>query len=153
SDQLRLKSPAAQRRALDAYGGKILATALTRYRKTYDNLQSVSGELQELQQQAQERALEAQNLQRSLEEIDDANIEDHEDTELQELIKRLESAEEFRSAAHVSTTVLSGDDNDLDAPSAESLVELARQTIDQTPGELVVLDECCNRMSMVCMYI
>src|SRR5699024_7347341 len=78
-----------------------------------------------------------------------ANIEDQADVQLQEQIKRLESAEEFRSAAHVSTTVLSGDDNDLDAPSAESLVELARQTIDQTPGELEELEGIGNRLATV----
>ena len=149
SDQLRLKSPTAQRRALDAYGGKTLSAALKNYRKTYDTLQSVSSELQELLNQAQERALEAENLQRSLEEIDDANIEDQEDTELQDQIKRLESVEEFRSAAHISTTALSGDDNDLDAPSAESLVELARQAIDQTPGELEELEGIRNRLATV----
>ncbi|MDN6498346.1 MAG: AAA family ATPase, partial [Yaniella sp.] len=147
SDQLRLKSTTAQRSALDAYGGKPLASALTRYRKTYDTLQGVSNELQELINQAQERALEAENLQRSLEEIDNANIEDQEDVQLQEQIKRLESAEEFRTAAHISTTALSGDDNDLDAPSAESLVELARQTIDQTPGELEELEAIRNRLA------
>src|SRR5690625_354185 len=147
SDQLRLKSTTAQRSALDAYGGKPLASALTRYRKTYDTLKGVSNELQELINQAQERALEAENLQRSLEEIDNANIEDQEDVQLQEQIKRLESAEEFRTAAHISTTALSGDDNDLDAPSAESLVELARQTIDQTPGELEELEAIRNRLA------
>src|SRR5690625_2528920 len=99
SDQLRLKSTTAQRRALDAFGGKPLADALGDYQETYFTLQDVSKELQSLVTQAQERALEAENLQRSLEEIDNANIEDCEDEELQEQSKRLESAEDFRSAA------------------------------------------------------
>lgn len=149
SDQLRLKSTTAQRHSLDAYGGKPMASALSRYRQTYETLQCVSKELQELLNQAQERALEAENLQRSLEEIDNANIQDNEDDELQVQIKRLDSAEEFRTAAHTSTTALSGDDNDLDAPSAESLVEVARQTIAQTPGELEELDEIRTRLATV----
>lgn len=149
SDQLRLKSVTAQRQALDAFAGKPLAKALAQYRETYENLQHVSKQLQELITQAQERALEAENLQRSLEEIDNANIEDNEDEELQAQIKRLESAEEFRNAAHISTTALSGDDNDLDAPSAESLVELARQTISQTPGELEELAKIRERLTTV----
>lgn len=149
SDQLRLKSTTAQRHALDAYGGKALANALASYRSTYASLQEVTRNLQELTTQAQERALEAENLQRSLEEIDNASIQDNEDEELQAQIKRLESAEEFRSAANISTTALSGDDNDLDAPSAESLVELARQTIAQTPGELEELATIANRLSTV----
>lgn len=149
SDQLRLKSTTAQRHALDSFGGKAVAKALAEYRQTYASLQEVTANLQELTTQAQERALEAENLQRSLEEIDNANIQDDEDEDLQAQIKRLESAEEFRTAAHISTTALSGDDNDLDAPSAESLVELARQTIAQTPGELEELATIRDRLATV----
>src|SRR5690625_1116034 len=149
SDQLRLKSLTAQRRALDAFGGKPVAKALAAYRQTYSQLQEVTQQLDELVTQAQERALEAENLQRSLEEIDNANIQDNEDEEIQERIKRLESAEEFRNAARISTTALSGDDHDLDAPSAESLVEIARQTIQQAPGELEELEEITHRLSSV----
>lgn len=149
SDQLRLKSLTAQRRALDAFGGKPVAEALATYRATYTQLHEVTDQLSALVTQAQERALEAENLQRSLEEIDNANIEDSEDAEIKERIKRLESAEEFRNAARISTTALSGDDNDLDAPSAESLVEIARQTIQQAPGELEELHDITNRLASV----
>src|SRR5699024_1181054 len=109
----------------------------------------VTQQLDLLVTQAQERALEAENLQRSLEEIDNADIQDNEDEDLKERIKRLESAEEFRNAARISTTALSGDDHDLDAPSAESLVEIARQTIQQAPGELEELEEVTHRLSSV----
>jgi len=153
SDQLRLKSTTAQRRALDAFGGKPLADALGDYQETYFTLQDVSKELQSLVTQAQERALEAENLQRSLEEIDNANIEDCEDEELQEQIKRLESAEDFRSAAQLSTAALSGDDNDLNAPSAESLVEIARQAISEAPGDLAELTEIRQRLGSVAIEL
>lgn len=149
SDQLRLKSVTAQRHALDSFGGKPLRAALQAYRVTYRSLQDVSTQLQALITQAQERALEAENLQRSLEEIDDAGIQDREDEDIQERIKRLESAEDFRYAARISSTALSGDDNDLDAPSAESLVEIARQTIGQTPGQVDELAEIQNRLTSV----
>lgn len=149
SDQLRLKSTTAQRHALDAYGGKAVAEALAAYRRTYRSLLEVSSQLEALINQAQERALEAENLQRSLEEIDNANIQDDEDEEIQERIKRLESAEEFRDAARIATTALSGDDYNLDAPSAESLVEAARQVIAQTPGQVDELQEITKRLSSV----
>lgn len=149
SDQLRLKSTTAQRHALDAFGGKKIAKALEAYRQTYTRLQDVSSQLQELINQAQERALEAENLQRSLEEIDDAKIQDNEDEEIQHRIKRLESAEEFRDAARIATSALSGDDYNLDAPSAESLVEAARQVIAQTPGQVDELEEIGKRLTSV----
>src|SRR5699024_10781946 len=128
------------------FGGKPLADALGDYQETYFTLQDVSKELQSLVTQAQERALEAENLQRSLEEIDNANIEDCEDEELQEQIKRLESTEDFRSAAQRSTVALPGDDNYLNAPSAESLVEIARQAISEAPGDLAELTEIRQRL-------
>ncbi|MBF6842216.1 hypothetical protein, partial [Acinetobacter baumannii] len=53
---------------------------------------------------------------------------------------------EFRTAARISTTALSGDDNNLDAPSAESLVEAARQAIAQTPGEVDELADISRRL-------
>lgn len=146
SDQLRLKSLTAQRRALDAFGGTPVTDALVLYRQTYTQLNEVTHQLEDLVTQAQERALEAENLQRSLEEIDDATIQDNEDDEIQQRIKRLESAEEFRTAARISTTALSGDDNNLDAPSAESLVEAARQAIAQTPGEVDELADISRRL-------
>src|SRR5699024_3156169 len=149
SDQLQLKSTTAQRHALDSYGGKSIAKALAAYRQTYTSLQEVSNQLQELIHQAQERALEAENLQRSLEEIDKANIQDDEDEEVQERIKRLESAEEFRDAARMATTALSGDDYNLDASSAESLVEAARQVIAQAPGQVEKLEEIGKRLTSV----
>lgn len=149
ADQLRLKSTTAQRHALDAFGGKPLADALAEYRQTYTTLQEVSAQLQELITQEQERAREAENLQRSLEEIDNANIQQNEDRDIQERIKRLESVEEFRHAARISTTALSGDDNNLDAPSAESLVEIARQAIAETPGEDKELQQISARLTTV----
>lgn len=147
ADQLRLKSVTAQRHALDSFGGTKIANALTAYQLTYRTLQEVTRELEELKTQAQERALEAENLQRSLEEIDNANIQDAEDEELQDRIKRLESSEEFREIAYVSTAALSGDDHNLDAPSAESLVELARQTIAQAPGTVEELEDIRKRLT------
>lgn len=149
SDQLRLKSVIAQRHALDSFGGKPVAKALGEYGRSYRQLQEVTQKLDALVTQAQERALEAENLQRSLEEIDSADIQVNEDVEIKDRIKRLESAEEFRNAARISTTALSGDDNDLDAPSAESLVEVARQVIQQTPGELEELEGISRRLDSV----
>lgn len=149
AEQLRLKSLTAQRHALDAYGGKPLENALGTYQASYAKLQSTSQELELLITQEQERALEAENLQRSLEEIDKADIQGHEDEEIQERIKRLESAEEFRHIARVSTSALSGDDSDLDAPSAESLVEIARQIVFQHPGDVSELEEISNRLTSV----
>src|SRR5699024_12231470 len=64
SDHLRLKSTTAQRRALDAFGGKSLAYALGAYQETYYTLQDVSKELQCQVTQAQKRARESENPQR-----------------------------------------------------------------------------------------
>src|SRR5690625_1699821 len=48
SDQLRLKSLTAQRHALDAFGGKPVAEALSAYRDTYKQVKEVSRQLEEM---------------------------------------------------------------------------------------------------------
>ena len=73
SDQLRLKSPAAQRHALDQYAGEELAAELRRYRERLTEYRSVQQTLREVTEHGRERALEAQSLQGALEEIDAAD--------------------------------------------------------------------------------
>src|SRR5699024_1540727 len=140
-------------RAFDAFGGKPIADALGDNRETKFTFQDVSKELQSFVTQAQERALEGENHQRRLEENDIANIEESEAEKQQEQIKRLDSAEDFRSAAQLSTDALSGDDNDLNAPSAESLVEIARQAISEAPGDLAELTEIRQRLGSVAIEL
>lgn len=136
TDQLRLKSPAAQRRAVDAFAGPDLAVVMDQYRQDYEAWQNARATLAEITEHEQDRAREAENLQRSLEEIDLAQVRADEDEEVRALIQRLENVEELRSASGGAHAHLSGADaaDTLETPAAEVLVEQARQLLLQAPG-------------------
>ena len=67
NDQVRLQGADAQRHALDAFGGAELAAALRAYRADHDAWAAARREREELTTHRQERAREAEALQRSLE--------------------------------------------------------------------------------------
>ena len=68
SDQLRLKSPAAQRSALDDYAGADVAQELQVYRGKLARYREVVATLRAARENSRERALQAQALTTALEE-------------------------------------------------------------------------------------
>ncbi|MFC7402105.1 DNA repair protein RecN [Citricoccus sp. GCM10030269] len=151
TDQLRLKSPAAQRHALDSFAGPELATALEAYRQDYLAWKQAAAELDEITAHEQDRAREAENLQRSLEEIDEAAVEAGEDEAVKARIQRLENVEELRSASLGAHAHLAGADvaDAVEAPSAMALLEAARQCLVQSPGHDEELAELSKRLDEV----
>jgi DNA repair protein RecN (Recombination protein N) len=151
TDQLRLKSATAQRHALDAFAGEELATALTAYRQDFDAWRVARTELAEITLHEQDRAREAENLQRSLEEIDEADVRSGEDEEVRARIQRLENVEELRAASLGAHAHLAGADvaEAVDVPAAEALVEAARQALLQAPGPDAELTGLAGRLAEV----
>ena len=137
NDQVRLQGADAQRHALDAFGGAELAAALRAYRADHAAWTAARREREELTAHRQERAREAEALQRSLEEIDLADPQEGEDEELRALIRRLEDVEELRAASGEAHARLAGPDVDAmdETPGAVSLVEGARQAVLAAPGD------------------
>ncbi|MCV7577579.1 DNA repair protein RecN [Micrococcus luteus] len=148
NDQVRLQGADAQRHALDAFGGAELAAALRAYRAElaaalrayradHAAWAAARREREELTTHRQERAREAEALQRSLEEIDLADPQEGEDEELRALIRRLEDVEELRAASGEAHARLAGPDVDAmdETPGAVSLVEGARQAVLAAPGD------------------
>ncbi|TWH37015.1 DNA repair protein RecN (Recombination protein N) [Micrococcus luteus J28] len=137
NDQVRLQGADAQRHALDAFGGAELAAALRAYRADHAAWTAARREREELTAHRQERAREAEALQRSLEEIDLAEPQEGEDEELRALIRRLEDVEELRAASGEAHARLAGPDVDTmdETPGAVSLVEAAQQAVLAAPGD------------------
>jgi DNA repair protein RecN (Recombination protein N) len=151
TDQLRLKSATAQRHALDAFAGEELATALAAYRRDFDAWRAARAELAEITLHEQDRAREAENLQRALEEIDEADVTPGEDEEVRTRIQRLENVEELRAASLGAHAHLAGADvaEAVDVPAAEALVEAARQALLQAPGQDAELTGLAGRLAEV----
>jgi DNA repair protein RecN (Recombination protein N) len=131
ADQQQLLRPGRQREALDAYGGKKLAAALSEYRRAYARHREVSEELAELTQQARDRAAEAENLRRGLAEIEAAEPVDGEDAELLAEGERLANADALHAASIAAHEALLGaPDAAVGAVDAVTLLAGARQVLE-----------------------
>ena len=132
SDQQQLLRPGRQREALDRFSGPEFAELLGLYQRAYRGHQQVRAELAELTTQARERAREAEDLRRGLEEIERLSPAEGEDLELREEDERLSNADELHSAATTAHEALLGDPSSgsYDAADAVTLLGSARQALE-----------------------
>ncbi|GAA3944008.1 DNA repair protein RecN [Microbacterium soli] len=128
SEQLRLRSAAAQRDALDRFGGEPVRAALAEYSARLEAWRGVDAEIAELTANRDRRAEEAARLREQLAEIEQIDPEEGEDIALDERAERLENAEELRLAASVARTALSGED---DEPDVAGLLAEARRSLER----------------------
>lgn len=128
SDQLRLRSGAAQRDALDRFGGAPLQAALSAYRDAYAVFRAIDAELETLVSDRDARSREAAELRTRLEEVEQADPQPGEDAELAVRAERLANAEELRLAAASAHDVLSGDG---EQPDAGALLAEARRSLER----------------------
>ncbi|MCC9144978.1 MULTISPECIES: DNA repair protein RecN [unclassified Arthrobacter] len=133
TDQLRLKSAAAQREALDKYAGAPLAAELGAYREDYARWRAAAKELSELRDQARDRLREAEYLTAALEEIEAVDPQPGEDDSLKAEAMRLSNLEELRTAAVSAHAALIADDF-ADGGDATSLVDAAKRQL-ESAGE------------------
>lgn len=136
SDQLRLRTAAAQRDALDRFGGAPLESALAAYRATYERSRELSRELTALTEDSEVRAREADQLRTAIAEIEQVAPQPGEDAELSLRAERLANAEELRAAAATAHEILSGDG---DVPDVGILLAESRRALER--GHDPALDE------------
>jgi len=128
SEQLRLKSAAAQRDALDRFGGEPVSAALRAYGEAWEHWRALDAELRELTENRERRADEAARLREALALIEATAPEAGEDEVLTERAERLANAEELRQAAALAHSALSNEDDD---PDASALVADARRLLER----------------------
>ena len=128
SDQLRLRSSAAQRDALDRFGGDEIAAPLAEYRAAYEHERAVSAELSDLTARREERAREAAQLRTDLDELEQLDPQPGEDVDLAARAERLAHAEDLRLAATQAHAALSQDD---DTPDVVGLLADARRALER----------------------
>lgn len=153
SDQLRLKSPAAQRTALDDYAGSAVAEELAAYRGKLARYREVVATLRAAKENSRERALQAQALTTALEEIDAVEPVPGEDAQLDAESEKLTNLEALRGAALSAHGALSGSDAD-DEPdlNAVALLSHAQQALDlvaESDPELVTLATRVRELTVV----
>ena len=110
SEQLRLKSPSAQRELLDRFAGAPLADLLDGYTAAHRRFLDGRAELERLTAEQDARTAEAEDLRAALVEIEDLAPQPGEDVELAALAERLGAQDELRLAAATAHEALSTED-------------------------------------------
>jgi len=136
SDQLRLRTAAAQRTALDRFGGGPVVGALSAYGAAWDLWRRLDGELTALTLDRDARLAEAEALRESLTAIADADPQQGEDEELARRAERLAHVEELRAAAATAREALS---SELDGVDMAALAGEARRALERAGERDAVL--------------
>jgi DNA repair protein RecN (Recombination protein N) len=128
SDQIRLKSAAAQREALDQFAGSF--DVLAEYQTHFNLWRSSTAKLAEIQQNLEARAAEAQELREAVGELEKVDPKPGEDLDLTEKANRLTHVEELRIAAAAAHESISSESFDGSA-DAVNLIGAARRSLEQ----------------------
>ncbi|PCE14252.1 DNA repair protein RecN [Microbacterium sp. SZ1] len=128
SEQLRLRSAAAQRDALDRFGGAPIATALDAYAAAFTRWRELDAEIADITENRDRRAEEATRLREALALIEATAPEPGEDVELTARAERLANAEDLRLAATLAHNALSNEEGE---PDVSALVAEARRSLER----------------------
>ncbi|QEO09904.1 DNA repair protein RecN [Protaetiibacter larvae] len=128
SDQLRLRSAAAQRDALDGAAGPQHRALLAEYGEAFRAWRAHAAELEALIAARDARAREAEQLREDLAEYAELAPQPGEDEELAARAERLGNLEDLRRAATLAQEAVSAQSGD-DRADAVGLVEEARRAI------------------------
>ncbi|HET8878487.1 MAG TPA: DNA repair protein RecN [Arthrobacter sp.] len=148
SDQIRLKSPVAQREALDKFAGEPLAGPLAAYQQLYAHWKGSQAELDELRNAARERLREAESLEAALAEIDAVDPQPGEDEALKAEAVKLANVEELRIAASTAHQALIAEDFGEEA-DATTLVDAAKRTLEHVAEHDAELGSAAARLAEV----
>ena len=132
SEQLRLKSPVAQREMLDRFAGEELAALLEQYAVVHRRRLADRAELERLAAEQDARTTEAGELRSALAEIEGVGPQPGEDVELAALAERLGAQDELRVAASTAHEALSAED--VGAMDALALLVEARRALERSAG-------------------
>jgi DNA repair protein RecN (Recombination protein N) len=132
ADQQQLLKPGRQRQALDQFSGPEFAQLLSAYQRVYHRHQQVSAELAELTTMARDRAREAEDLRRGVDEIQNAEPVEGEDIELMAEEERLANADALHAAATTAHEAIAGDpaSGNYDAADVTGLLAAARVALE-----------------------
>lgn len=147
ADQIRLKSVAAQREALDAYAGKELADCLNEYRTHFDAWRTAATELHRLTQELSYRAAEADALREAVAELEKFDPQVGEDEALADKASRLTYAEDIRIAVKTAHDLLSAEGFD----SGDAISELgkARRSLESVLAHDAKLAELAENLKQL----
>ncbi|WP_194785378.1 DNA repair protein RecN [Actinomyces haliotis] len=147
ADQLRLRSAAAQRAALDSLGGPAHAALCREYARAHRARRAAAESLEEWRSGAAERAAEVARLRTWLETVEELDPSPGEDAVLTAEADRLDHAEDLRRAATTARTALTGDEDAVgDDPDVTGLIAAADRALAPVTGVDPALTELAGRV-------
>ena len=146
SDQIRLKSAAAQREALDQFAG--VAGQLTEYQTHFQAWKSATAQLVDIQSALDARAKEARELRAAVDELEAADPKPGEDQELTDKANRLTHVEELRIAASSAHEAISSESFD-GATDAIGLIGVARRALEQVAAHDPELEKIAESLKQL----
>lgn len=128
SDQVRLKSPTAQREALDGYNKKFMLPIIEAYKASYNEWKQASEELNDVKNNMFAREREFEELTKAINDISKVEPVEGEDEKLKNDADRLANVEILKEATSAALNKLSTDD--YEASDALSLISEAYKILD-----------------------
>ena len=144
ADQLRLKSAAAQRDALDSFAGA--QDLLRNYQEEFRSWQQTIKLLDQLKSDSSSRASRIEELNSAITEISKVSPRIGEDIELADMANRLSNLESLRSAATAAHEMLSSEN---DSTDVSSLLGQARKLLEHEQDSK--LNSLADRLSDLSM--
>lgn len=144
ADQLRLASAAAQRDALDRFGGPAVAHVRRTYDEQWAQYLSARDALAEYKERAEQAGTERLALEALVTRVDAVKPRLGEDEELKSLALRLDNIEALRDSMSVASAALSSDDT-----GALSLLDSAARELRRASNADTELAEYADRLSAV----
>ena len=110
SDQLRLRSSANQREALDQFGAEEIAGAKNAYVQLFSQYRELEQRLERMRGSSEADAIRIQRLREQIADIEKVSPEPDELGRIEEQVKRLSNVESLRLSAGTAHDALTGDD-------------------------------------------
>jgi DNA repair protein RecN (Recombination protein N) len=149
ADQMRLRSPAQQRSALDAFAGTDHLATLAEYRAAHAERARARAALDRWDEEASAREQEVDRLEAGLRAIETAAPQPGEDVALREEADRLANVEDLRAAASVARGALSGDEAGRADGDAIGAVDAARRALEQVAALDARLADAATRLGEI----
>lgn len=149
TDQLRLRSAAAQRAALDSLGGSRHAALCREYASAYRRHQQAAQALAAWEAGTQQRAEEAESLRHWLGQLEELDPQPGEDHALVAEAQRLDHAEDLRRAALGARNALVADEEagaGMEEADVTSLLAAALRALEPVTGIDPVLQGLATRL-------
>jgi DNA repair protein RecN (Recombination protein N) len=147
ADQIRLKSPAAQKAALDRFAGLEHLELLKEFSNVFSAWKQAQATLEDIIANMAARSKEATELKEALAELEKLDAKPNEDIELAELAKRLTHTEDLRTAISLAHDALLNDA--FDAVDATSLIGKARKAVESASVHDSSLEEQANSLRQI----